>query len=78
MQSRETRNGSSLAAMRWLALLVALLLAVIVLVWLTGRGGQPRYRSYRVEIELLPNLSLEADTSEDANSGVGFKWKFDY
>ncbi len=32
----------------------------------------------RVEIELLPNISLEADTSEDANSGVGLKWKFNY
>ena len=32
----------------------------------------------RVEIELLPNLSLEADTSEDSNSGVGLKWKFNY
>lgn len=32
----------------------------------------------RVEIELLPNISLEADTSEDSNSGVGLKWKFNY
>ena len=32
----------------------------------------------RVEIELLPNIALEADTSEDANSGVGLKWKFNY
>ena len=32
----------------------------------------------RVEIELLPNIALEADTSEDSNSGVGLKWKFNY
>ena len=32
----------------------------------------------RVEIELLPNVALEADTSDGANSGVGLKWKFNY
>lgn len=32
----------------------------------------------RVEIELLPNIALEADTSENSNSGVGLKWKFNY
>jgi translocation and assembly module TamB len=42
------------------------------------RGAADETGRARVEIELLPNLSLEADTSEDANSGVGFKWKFDY
>ena len=32
----------------------------------------------RVEIELLPNIALEAETSENADSGVGVKWKLDY
>jgi len=32
----------------------------------------------RVEVEILPNLSLEAETGEDQQSGVGIKWKFDY
>ena len=32
----------------------------------------------RVEIEILPNISLEADTGEDSNGGVGVKWRFDY
>ncbi|MEZ5935975.1 MAG: translocation/assembly module TamB domain-containing protein [Alphaproteobacteria bacterium] len=32
----------------------------------------------RVEIELLPNIALEAETSENADSGVGIKWKLDY
>ncbi|MGI9452076.1 MAG: translocation/assembly module TamB domain-containing protein, partial [Geminicoccaceae bacterium] len=32
----------------------------------------------RVEIEILPNISLEADTGDDSNGGVGVKWRFDY
>ncbi|NJO39002.1 MAG: translocation/assembly module TamB, partial [Rhizobiales bacterium] len=32
----------------------------------------------RVEIELLPNIAVEAETSENADSGVGIKWKLDY
>lgn len=40
-------------------------------------GGQAG-GSARVEIELLPNIALEAETSENADSGVGIKWKFDY
>lgn len=40
-------------------------------------GGQAGGRA-RVEIEILPNIALEADTSENADSGVGIKWKFDY
>ncbi len=32
----------------------------------------------RVEIELLPNIAVEAETSENANTGVGVKWKLDY
>ncbi len=32
----------------------------------------------RVEIEILPNVSLEADTGGDSSGGVGVKWRFDY
>lgn len=32
----------------------------------------------RVELEVLPNVSIEAETGEDATSGVGLKWKYDY
>jgi translocation and assembly module TamB len=42
----------------------------------TGTGDQGSRA--RVEVELLPNLSLQADTGADARSGVGLKWQFDY
>jgi translocation and assembly module TamB len=42
----------------------------------TGTGDQSSRA--RVEVEILPNLSLQADTGADANSGVGLKWQFDY
>ena len=32
----------------------------------------------RVEVEILPNVSLEADTGADAQSGVGIQWRYDY
>ncbi|MGI9493715.1 MAG: translocation/assembly module TamB domain-containing protein, partial [Geminicoccaceae bacterium] len=32
----------------------------------------------RVEVEILPNFSLEADTGSDSTGGVGVKWRFDY
>jgi len=32
----------------------------------------------RVEIEVLPNIAIEAETSENADTGVGVKWKLDY
>jgi len=32
----------------------------------------------RIEIEVLPNIALEAEASENADSGVGVKWKLDY
>ncbi len=32
----------------------------------------------RVEIEVLPNVSIEADTGQDANGGVGLKWRYNY
>ncbi|MGI9420031.1 MAG: translocation/assembly module TamB domain-containing protein [Geminicoccaceae bacterium] len=42
------------------------------------KGAGEESGRVRVEIELLPNIALEADTSENADSGVGVKWKFDY
>ncbi|MEM7022583.1 MAG: translocation/assembly module TamB domain-containing protein [Pseudomonadota bacterium] len=42
------------------------------------RGTEAQSGRARVEVEILPNLSLQADTGEDANSGVGLQWRFDY
>ena len=68
--------------MRWPVLLLALLLVVIVLVWLTGRGGQPRYRSYRVEIELLVRGSPVSLAGEVVctreRSGINTGWQTTY
>ena len=32
----------------------------------------------RVKIEILPNVSVEADTGADARSGIGLRWRLDY
>jgi translocation and assembly module TamB len=32
----------------------------------------------RVEVEILPNVSVEADTGQDATSGIGVQWRYDY
>jgi translocation and assembly module TamB len=32
----------------------------------------------RVEIEIMPNVSLEADTGANAQSGIGVQWRFDF
>jgi translocation and assembly module TamB len=42
------------------------------------RGMAEQSGRARVEIEILPNVSLEADTGQDAQSGVGIKWRYDY
>jgi translocation and assembly module TamB len=48
-------------------------------VYVEGETGTADQSSRaRVEVEILPNLSLQADTGADANSGVGFKWQYDY
>ena len=41
-------------------------------------GTEDQSSRARVEVEILPNISLQADTGADATSGVGIKWKFDY
>jgi translocation and assembly module TamB len=48
-------------------------------VYVEGETGTADQSSRaRVEVEILPNLSLQAETGADANSGVGIKWKYDY
>jgi translocation and assembly module TamB len=42
------------------------------------KGAGDQSGRARVEVEILPSISLEADTGEDATSGVGLKWKFNY
>ena len=42
------------------------------------RGMAEQSGRARVEVEILPNVSLEADTGQDAQSGVGIKWRYDY
>jgi translocation and assembly module TamB len=48
-------------------------------IYVEGETGTANQSSRaRVAVEILPNLSLQADTGADASSGVGFKWQFDY
>jgi translocation and assembly module TamB len=48
-------------------------------VYVEGETGTASQSSKaRVEVEILPNVSLQAETGADANSGVGVKWKYDY
>jgi translocation and assembly module TamB len=48
-------------------------------IYVEGETGTANQSSRaRVEVEILPNVSLQADTGADATSGVGVKWKFDY
>jgi translocation and assembly module TamB len=43
-----------------------------------GKGAAAGSEDVRLEVELLPNLSLNAGTNVQAQSGVGLKWRFDY
>lgn len=43
-----------------------------------GKGAAEESEDVRVEVEILPNLSLDADTNAQAQSGIGLKWRFDY
>jgi translocation and assembly module TamB len=43
-----------------------------------GKGAAAGSEEVRLEVELLPNLSLNAGTNAQAQSGVGLKWRFDY
>ena len=43
-----------------------------------GRGVEAGTGDVRVEVEILPNVSLDASTDAQAQSGIGLKWRFDY
>ena len=48
-------------------------------IYVEGETGTAAQSSKaRVEVEILPNVSLQAETGADANRGVGVKWQFDY
>jgi translocation and assembly module TamB len=42
------------------------------------QGTEPGSQKVGVEVEVLPNLSVESDISGDASSNVGVNWKFNY
>jgi translocation and assembly module TamB len=43
-----------------------------------GRGAAAGTEDVRVEVEILPNLSLDASADAQAQSGIGLRWRFDY
>jgi translocation and assembly module TamB len=43
-----------------------------------GKGAAADSEDVRVEVEILPNLSLDADTNARSQTGIGLKWRFDY
>ena len=43
-----------------------------------GKGAAAGTEDVRLEVELLPNLSLSAGANAQAQSGVGLNWRFDY
>jgi translocation and assembly module TamB len=48
-------------------------------IYIEGETGTADQSSRaRVEVEILPNVSLQAETGANATSGVGLKWQFDY
>lgn len=42
------------------------------------QGTVRRSGRARVEIEILPDVAIEAETRQDASTGIGIKWKYDY
>jgi translocation and assembly module TamB len=43
-----------------------------------GKGAASDSEDARVEVEILPNLSLDAETDTQARTGIGLRWRFDY
>jgi translocation and assembly module TamB len=43
-----------------------------------GKGAASDSEDVRLEVEIMPNLSLDAGTGANAESGIGLKWRFDY
>ncbi len=42
------------------------------------KGTAEQSGKARVAVEILPNVSVEAETGQDAQGGVGVKWRYDY
>ncbi|HET6518654.1 MAG TPA: translocation/assembly module TamB domain-containing protein [Geminicoccaceae bacterium] len=42
------------------------------------RGAQEGTGRATVEVEILPSVTLEAEVTEDARTGVGVQWRYDY
>jgi translocation and assembly module TamB len=43
-----------------------------------GKGPAADSEDVSVEVEILPNLSLDAETNARSQTGIGLKWRFDY
>ncbi|MGH6899403.1 MAG: translocation/assembly module TamB domain-containing protein, partial [Geminicoccaceae bacterium] len=43
-----------------------------------GKGAAAGSEDVRLEVEILPNLSLDAGTDANAQTGIGLRWRFDY
>jgi autotransporter translocation and assembly factor TamB len=43
-----------------------------------GKGAAEDAEDARVQVEILPNLSLDVEADAQAESGIGLKWRFDY
>ncbi|MGH6901250.1 MAG: translocation/assembly module TamB domain-containing protein, partial [Geminicoccaceae bacterium] len=43
-----------------------------------GKGTEAGSGDVRLEVEILPNVMLDAGTDAQAQSGVGLRWRFDY
>jgi translocation and assembly module TamB len=42
------------------------------------QGEAQRSGRAKVEVDILPGVSIEADTGEDERTGVGVRWRYDY
>ena len=42
------------------------------------KGVTPESGKARVEIQILPHVSVQAETSENAQGGIGLQWRYDY
>jgi translocation and assembly module TamB len=43
-----------------------------------GKGATADSGDVSIEVEIAPNLSLDAETNAQAQSGIGLRWRFDY
>jgi translocation and assembly module TamB len=42
------------------------------------KGMTPESGKARVEVQILPNVSVQAETGENAQSGIGLQWRYNY